>query len=80
MCVYWRTKFQFSRVILTSFRQGGNFPSATPLKRETNPWKELESQIRVKLKQSDISEKMLKQRMVLNGQFSSRADVAAGVS
>ena len=30
MCVDLRTKFQVSRVILTSLRQGGNFNSPPP--------------------------------------------------
>ena len=30
MCVALRTKFQVSRVILTSLRQGGNFNSPPP--------------------------------------------------
>ena len=36
MCVYLRTKFQVSSVILTSFRQGGNF---TLSYLKTDPWK-----------------------------------------
>ena len=42
MCVYLRTKFQVSSIILTSFRQGGNF---TPKKRAPKK----RTQIRVKI-------------------------------
>ena len=47
MCVYLSTKFQVSSIILTSFRQGGNF-TPLPLTAKLTPKKPI--QIRVKLK------------------------------
>ena len=57
MCVYLSTKFQVSSIILTSFRQGGDF-TPLPLTAKLTPKKPI--QIRVKLKYTTNWFKVLK--------------------